>query len=76
MIAPLGTYSLERDQPPLSSDEAEVVGRFHALYYRRWAADGADTINLSWFRHELKKCPLDLWIYQETKSQNRYRANF
>ena len=28
MTAPLGTYFLERDQPPLSSEEAEVVRQF------------------------------------------------
>src|SRR5207244_8836895 len=36
MIAPLGTYFLERDQPPLSSEEADVVRQFHHLYYHRW----------------------------------------
>jgi cephalosporin hydroxylase len=65
MIAPLGAYFLERDQPPLSSEEAEVVRKFHQLYYGRWLAETADTINLSWFGHMLVKCPLDLWIYQE-----------
>jgi cephalosporin hydroxylase len=64
MIASLGTYSLDRDQPPLSSDERQVVRQFHDLYYRRWL-QGADTINLSWFGYEVLKCPLDLWLYQE-----------
>ena len=65
MIGPLGDYFVDRDQPPLSLEEAEVVRRFHELYYRHWLAAGADTLNLSWFGHELVKCPLDLWIYQE-----------
>ena len=49
----------DRDQPPLSSDEAEVVRQFHDLYYRRWLAgrendeEGADTLNLSWFGHHV-----------------------
>jgi cephalosporin hydroxylase len=64
MTAPLGTYFVDRNQPPLSPEEAQIVERFHELYYRRWQA-GADTINLSWFGHQLWKCPLDLWIYQE-----------
>src|SRR5438034_986393 len=71
MISPLGTYFLDRDQPPLSSKEAEVVCRFHDLYYRRWMAGGADTINLSWFGYELLKCPLDLWLYQELLVRTR-----
>lgn len=62
-----GAYFAGRVQSPLSSEEAEVVRRFHELYYRRYrgAEDGANTINLSWFGHHLMKCPLDLWIYQE-----------
>jgi cephalosporin hydroxylase len=65
MITPLGTYFVDRDQPPLSSKEAEVVREFQDLYYRRWLEQGADTINLSWFGHKVFKCPLDLWVYQE-----------
>ena len=65
MIGPLGGYFVDHDQPPLSSKDAEVVRRFHELYYRHWLAAGANTLNLSWFGHELVKCPLDLWIYQE-----------
>jgi cephalosporin hydroxylase len=65
-----GTYFIDRDQPPLSAEEADVVRRFHDLYYRRWSA-GADTINLSWFGHQLLKCPLDLWIYQELLERTR-----
>ncbi|MEK6321323.1 MAG: CmcI family methyltransferase [Acidobacteriota bacterium] len=71
MIAPLGTYFVDRDQPPLSSDEAEVVREFHDLYYRRWLEKDADTNNLSWFGHRLMKCPLDLWIYQELLVRTR-----
>lgn len=64
--APLvGTYFVDRDQPPLLPEQAETVRRFHDLYYRRWFGGGGDTINLSWFGHETLKCPLDLWLYQE-----------
>lgn len=65
MVAPLGTYVVDREQPPLSPEETEVVRRFHDLYYRRWWDQGADTINLSWFGHHVQKCPFDLWMYQE-----------
>lgn len=71
MTAPRGSYGPDRDQPPLSSAEAEVVRRFHDLYYRHWLARGADTINLSWFGHEILKCPLDLWMYQELLVRTR-----
>ncbi len=70
MIVPLGTYFVDRDQPPLSAEETEIVRRFHDLYYRRWS-QGADTINLSWFGHHLLKCPLDLWVYQELLARTR-----
>ncbi len=71
MSAPIGTYFLDRNQPPLSSEEGEVVRRFHDLYYRRWSTGGADTINLSWFGYETLKCPLDLWLYQELLVRTR-----
>lgn len=71
MIVPPGTLFFDRDQPELSSDEVEIIRQFHALYYRRWIAQGADTINLSWFGHKLLKCPLDLWVYQELLVRTR-----
>jgi cephalosporin hydroxylase len=71
MSAQIGNYFPDRDQPPLSSEEAEVVHQFHDLYYRRYYPQGADTINLSWFGYELVKCPLDLWIYQELLVRTR-----
>lgn len=71
MIVPPDSYFVDRDQPPLSSEEVEVVRRFHELYYRRWAVDGADTINLSWFGQQVLKCPLDLWVYQELLVRTR-----
>jgi cephalosporin hydroxylase len=59
-----------RDQPPLTPEEMEVVNRFHDLYYRRRLQDG-DTINLSWFGYHVCKCPLDLWVYQELLVRTR-----
>ncbi|HET9393801.1 MAG TPA: CmcI family methyltransferase [Candidatus Rubrimentiphilum sp.] len=71
MIEPPGTYFVDRDQPELSSEETEIVRRFHELYYRRWLKQNGDTINLSWFGYELLKCPLDLWAYQELLVRTR-----
>ena len=66
-----GNYFVDREQPPLSAADAEVARQFHELYYRRWTEQNADTINLSWFGHELLKCPLDLWVYQELLVRTR-----
>jgi hypothetical protein len=43
MIAPLGSYFVDRDQPPLSPEEAEVVRRFHEITYRHWLERKAPT---------------------------------
>jgi cephalosporin hydroxylase len=59
-----GPFVVDREQPPLSADEAAIVERFHRLSYERWLG-GSDTINLSWFGHRLLKSPYDLWTYQE-----------
>jgi cephalosporin hydroxylase len=64
MAMTIGGFAVDRDQPPLSAPDQEVVRRFHQLYYQRWLS-GGDTINLSWFGYQTLKCPLDLWIYQE-----------
>lgn len=71
MTAPVGNFFVDSDQPPLSSEEEEVVRRFHQLYYLRWLERAADTINLSWFGHRVLKCPLDLWVYQELLVRTR-----
>jgi cephalosporin hydroxylase len=71
MTIPIGRYFLDRDQPALSLEEAQVVQRFQDLYHRRWLNQGADTVNLSWFGYETVKCPLDLWIYQELLVKTR-----
>src|SRR5262245_48768661 len=65
-----GSYVVDRDQPSLTSTDAETVERFHHLYYQRWV-DKADTINLSWFGYRLLKCPFDLWMYQELLVRTR-----
>jgi cephalosporin hydroxylase len=71
MVTPIGNYFLDRDQPPLSPEETEIVRQFHTLYYRHWLERSADTVRLSWFGYELVKCPLDLWIYQELLVRTR-----
>lgn len=71
VTVPVGTYWPDREQPPLSAEDREVIRRFQDLYFRRWLHQGADTQNLSWFGHLLLKCPLDLWIYQELLVRTR-----
>jgi cephalosporin hydroxylase len=70
MTVEIGTHFPDRDQPPLSAEDREVVRRFQDLYYRRWQA-GGDTINISWFGYATLKCPLDLWMYQELLARSR-----
>lgn len=71
MTTRVGSYFPDRDQSPLSPEDAEIVHRFHELYYRRWLSGGSDTVNLSWFGHQLLKCPLDVWLYQELLVRTR-----
>jgi cephalosporin hydroxylase len=71
MTLRIGTFFRDREQPPLSFEDAETVRRFHDLYYRRWSGGIADTISLNWFGYEVLKCPLDLWIYQELLVRTR-----
>jgi cephalosporin hydroxylase len=67
----VGTHIVDRDQPTLSPEQADVIRAFHDLYYTRWLKAGGDTINLSWFGHQTLKCPLDLWLYQELLVRSR-----
>src|SRR5687767_15603325 len=71
MIAPLGNYFVDRDQGELSSEEEEIVRKFHPLYYQLWLERRVDTNTVSWFGYEMMKCPLDLWIYQELLVRSR-----
>jgi cephalosporin hydroxylase len=71
MSYPFGTRFIDRDQPPLTAEENALIDRFHDLYYRRWQRYGGDTIDVSWFGHIVRKCPLDLWIYQELLVRTR-----
>ena len=71
MKFPIGKTAIDRDQPKLTAEETEVVGRFHDLYYRHWWQRAGDTVNLSWFGYQVRKCPLDLWVYQELLVRTR-----
>lgn len=46
----------------MTSDEDEVVRRFHELYYSSENRTWRDTY---WLGIPVLKCPLDLWVYQE-----------
>jgi cephalosporin hydroxylase len=50
--------------------EAEIVDRFHDLYYRRWQ-QGHRTIEIDWLGCRTLKCPLDLWVFQEIIFETR-----
>jgi cephalosporin hydroxylase len=62
----IGPYRPVFAEPVLDDAERKVVERFSDLYYSKLdSGRGLHTIVLSWMGHELFKCPLDLWIYQE-----------
>jgi len=71
MSVRIGGHVVDREQPALAVEDVELVRRFQDLYYRRWLHGGGDTINLSWFGHQVLKCPLDLWEYQELLVRTR-----
>ena len=50
--------------------EKEVVDSFHKLYYHS-SAFGKTWQNTNWLGVATLKCPLDLWIYQETIFETR-----
>jgi len=63
------------DAVDLSPPQAEIVDRFHDLFYSRAASrDGLRSYFVSWLGYELFKCPLDLWVYQEIISRERPAA--
>jgi cephalosporin hydroxylase len=58
--------------PYLSINQQKLVDAFHDLYYSLLnEGRGVNTIRLSWLGHELFKCPMDLWLYQELIMTNR-----
>lgn len=48
------------DGKDVAFSQGDIVNLFHVLYYesRVWT-------NTHWFGHQILKCPLDMWIYQE-----------
>lgn len=63
---PVGPFRAIFAEPNLTEDERRIVDQFSKLYYEKLdSGRGLYTIVLSWLGHELFKCPLDLWIYQE-----------
>jgi cephalosporin hydroxylase len=50
------------------AQEKEVVDEFHRLYFEN---EGRTWMNTSWFGINAQKCPLDLWVYQETIYETR-----
>jgi cephalosporin hydroxylase len=55
---------VERQSPV----ERAVTNLFHRMYYRSWPRMRTST---KWLGTPLRKCPLDLWIYQELLTRVR-----
>jgi len=63
---PIGAFRPLFAEPDLTADEQQIVDRFHDLYYSKLdEGRGLHTIVLAWMGHEMFKCPMDLWLYQE-----------
>ena len=62
----IGHFRASHAEPALTDEERLITDRFHDIYYSKLdAGRGLHTIVLSWMGHEMLKCPLDLWLYQE-----------
>jgi cephalosporin hydroxylase len=53
-----------------------LVMLFHRLYYNSWKDGGPrsispGTLSLHWLGHQMIKCPMDLWVYQEILVERR-----
>ena len=72
----LGTFRPNRTRRPLLPYQRFIVRAFHRLYYTAWkrgARHGRSpgTLSIHWLGHEMIKCPLDLWVYQELLVERR-----
>ena len=67
---PIKDFRPNRMRRPMNWYERMVVKAFSKLYYNCWRrghkrGTSPATLSLHWFGHEMIKCPMDLWIYQE-----------
>ena len=61
----VGTEPLLFTPPPLSSDQQQLVDRFHSFMYELPAQNGTRTYFVSWLGYGMFKWPTDLWSYQQ-----------
>lgn len=61
------------DVPAITDDrsEAEVVNRFHRLYYYGSPGESQVWTRTFWMNVPCMQCPLDLWVYQEILAEVR-----
>ncbi len=54
------TVQARLDGKPFEFNQHQITDLFHVMYYgsRVWE-------NTYWFGHQILKCPMDMWIYQE-----------
>ena len=68
----IGQFQPSHTEPALTNEEQRISDQFHDMYYSKMdAGRGLHTIVLSWMGHEMLKCPLDLWLYQELIVEHR-----
>jgi cephalosporin hydroxylase len=71
----VGSFRPVTTRRALNPVQRVIARAFHRLYYRAWQrgtkGPSPATLSLHWFGHQMIKCPLDLWIYQEIIVETR-----
>jgi cephalosporin hydroxylase len=71
----VGSFRPVTTRRPLNPVQRAIARAFHRLYFRAWQrgtkGPSPATLSLHWFGHQMIKCPLDLWIYQEIIVETR-----
>jgi cephalosporin hydroxylase len=58
-------------EPSADQSEADVIDRFHHLYYYGSPGEPQVWLRTSWLGVPCLQCPLDLWVYQEILTEIR-----
>ncbi|MCC7338681.1 MAG: class I SAM-dependent methyltransferase [Pirellulaceae bacterium] len=73
---PVGKFRPKSQRRSMKLKERLITRAFTKLYYDCWrkghkTGTSPATLSLHWFGHEMLKCPMDLWVYQEIISERR-----
>jgi len=73
---PVKDFRPNRSRRKMTWYERVVTRAFNKLYYDCWRrghkrGTSPGTLSLHWFGHEMIKCPMDLWVYQELITETK-----